>query len=141
MKASVELGEGKYNDSFEEETKGLESITKLISESIQNDNIFSFNSSLSNLEIPKFNFSRFQSLEIKDKILMVAFFICFASFYCLSSDSRLISVSFIPIFSIRSPRDLSYCALEIALRSRNKSSVRFCRRNKSSFFSSGVKSE
>ena len=70
MKASVELGEGKYNDSFEEETKGLESITKLISESIQNDNIFSFNSSLSNLEIPKFNFSRFQSLEIKDKILI-----------------------------------------------------------------------
>jgi hypothetical protein len=70
MKASVELGEGKYNDSFEEETKGLESITKLISESIQNDNIFSFNSSLSNLEIPKFNFSRFQSFEIKDKILM-----------------------------------------------------------------------
>ena len=70
MKASVELGEGKYNDSFEEETKGLESITKLISESIQNDNIFSFNGSLSNLEIPKFNFSRFQSLEIKDKILI-----------------------------------------------------------------------
>ena len=70
MKASVELSEGKYNDSFEEETKGLESITKLISESIQNDNIFSFNSSLSNLEIPKFNFSRFQSLEIKDKILI-----------------------------------------------------------------------
>ena len=70
MKASVELGEGKYNDSFEEETKGLESITKLISESIQNDNIFSFNGSLSNLEIPKNNFSRFQSLEIKDKILI-----------------------------------------------------------------------
>ena len=70
MKASVELSEGKYNDSFEEETKGLESITKLISESIQNDNIFSFNGSLSNLEIPKFNFSRFQSLEIKDKILI-----------------------------------------------------------------------
>ena len=70
MKASVELSEGKYNDSFEEETKGLESITKLISESIQNDNIFSFNGSLSNLEIPKNNFSRFQSLEIKDKILI-----------------------------------------------------------------------
>ena len=70
MKASVELSEGKYNDSFEEETKWLESITKLISELIQNDNIFSFNGSLSNLEIPKNNFSRFQSLEIKDKILI-----------------------------------------------------------------------
>ena len=70
MKASIEISEGKFNDSFEEEKKGLESITKLISESIQNDNIFSFNSSLSNLEIPKFNFSRFQSLEIKDKILI-----------------------------------------------------------------------
>lgn len=70
MKASVELSEGKYNDSFEEETKWLESITKLISELIQNDNIFSFNGSLSNLEIPKNNFLRFQSLEIKDKILI-----------------------------------------------------------------------
>ena len=66
MKASVEISEGKYNDSFEEETKGLESIKKFISESIQNDNLFSFNSSLSNLD-PKFNFPR---LEIKDKILI-----------------------------------------------------------------------
>ena len=47
----------------------------------------------------------------------------------------------IPIFSIRSPRDLSYCAREMALRSRNKSSVRFCRRKRSIFFSSGVNKE
>ena len=72
MKASIEITEGKYHDSFEEETEGLESIGKLISETIQKDYPFSFKDSLPNLEMAEINIlkMRFPNLEIKDKILL-----------------------------------------------------------------------
>ena len=45
--------------------------------------------------------------------------------------------SCIPIFSIKSPRLLSYCFFDIALRSRKRSRVCFCLRNSAFFFSPG----
>jgi len=72
MKASIDISEGKYHDSLEEETEGLESIGKLISETIQKDYPFSFKDSLPNLETAEINIlkMRFPNLEIKDKILL-----------------------------------------------------------------------
>ena len=72
MKASIDISEGKYHDSLEEETEGLESIGKLISETIQKDYPFSFKDSLPNLEMAEINIlkMRFPNLEIKDKILL-----------------------------------------------------------------------
>ena len=72
MKASLEINEGKYHQSFEESVQGLESIEQLLSESIQKTPHFSFKGILSNAELTEFNFlkMKFHNLEIKDKILL-----------------------------------------------------------------------
>ena len=72
MKASVEINEGKYRYSIEGEPEGLESIEKLITESIQKESPFSLKALLQNSEMTEFNFlnMKFPSLEIKDNILL-----------------------------------------------------------------------
>ena len=72
MKASLGINEGKYLCSFEGETEGLESIGKLISETIQKDNPFSLGDLFPHSELPEFNLlkMKFPKMEIKEKILL-----------------------------------------------------------------------
>ena len=68
MKASLEIKEGKYIHSFEDEQEGLDSLGKLLSESI-NDYPFSL---LPSSELSEFNFQtkKKNRSEIKDRILI-----------------------------------------------------------------------
>ena len=72
MKASVAINEGKFRYSIDGEPEGLESIEKLITESIQKESPFSLKALLQNSEMTEFNFlnMKFPSLEIKDNILL-----------------------------------------------------------------------
>ena len=68
----LELNEAKYHYSLEEETEGLETIEKLVTESIQKDYPFSFKDLLLNPETAEFNFfkMKFPNLELKEIIIL-----------------------------------------------------------------------
>ena len=70
--AHLELNEDKHLYSLDEETEGLESIEKLVEESIQKDYPFSFKDLLLNPETAEFNFfkMKFPKLELKEIIIL-----------------------------------------------------------------------
>ena len=70
--AHLELNEDKHLYSLDEETEGLESIEKLVAESIQKDYPFSFKDLLLNPETAEFNFfkMKFPKLELKEIIIL-----------------------------------------------------------------------